>query len=267
MSGLLSQALANLEAAEQQVATLSNLPPAAQQIQAESAAAISPLSSQIRSIQNMVGNFIGTAGPELSVLETMAAQGQSTSSIEEQLADVQNAAATLKSNVDEASGRIQAASSQVFGYFDQLAAIRSELTAQINTLQGQMNDAQSAEAAASKRYYYLLALGPLGIAELAAALSLYMKWKSEVNNYAAQASSLSAQINTLSQMESACQQLEADLQSVATKILDVKNSTDFLSSDILEINSDLASGSALPAITLMVKAAITETSTLAIDAS
>ena len=59
----------------------------------------------------------------------------------------------------------------------------------------------------------------------------------------------------------------SDFQLVVTKISGVKNSVDFVANDVLKISSDLDSGTALLIIDIMVKAAITEVTTLGIDAS
>ena len=68
-------------------------------------------------------------------------------------------------------------------------------------------------------------------------------------------------------MKSACQQLGSYFQDLVTKISGVKNSVDFLVSDILEIESDLDSGDTLSIINIKIKAGIAEVMTLGIDAS
>ena len=267
MSGFLSQAVANLLAAEQQIAAIYGLPPEAQKIQAESSVVISPTISQIQTMQKTVSSFVQIAIPQLNTIETMVSGNQALPLIKEVIANLQNEASTLKSSVDGISAQINADSSQVLGYFGQLATIESDLTTKMTTLQGQLGNAQSEEEATKKKYYYLLALGPLGLIGLAVALGLYLKWQSDVNDYERQISSLSAQINSFNAMKSACLLMGTDFQGVVTKISGVRNSVDFLASDILEINSDLDSGSALPIIGIMVKAAITEVTTLSVDAS
>ena len=267
MSGVLSQAVANMVAAEQQITALSGLPPAAQKIQAESSAVISPTISQIQTMQKAVSSFVQIAIPQLNAIETMVSGTQPLPLIKAAMANVQNEASALKSSLDGISTQINAASSQVLGYFGQLATIESGLTTQMTTLQGQLGNAQSEEEAAKKKYYYLLALGPFGLIGLSVALGLYLKWQSDVNDYKRQISSLSAQINSFNAMKLASQLMGTDFQGVVTKISGVKNSVDFLASDILTISADLDSGSALPVIGIMVKAAITEVTTLGVDAS
>ncbi|MEH2305152.1 hypothetical protein [Nostoc sp.] len=267
MSGFLSQVVANLVAAEQQIKSLSGLPAAAQQIQTNSSAIILPMVSQIQTMQQAGSGFVQTAIAQLNEIETMVLNNQVLPEIEAKMATVLSQASTLKSTVDEVFVRINSVSSQVLGYFNQLAVIESDLTSQMTALQGQLGNAQSEEEAAKKKYYYLIALGPFGLIGLAVALGLYLKWQSDVNDYESQISSLNSQINSFNAMKSACQLMVSDFQGLVTKISGVRNSVDFLVSDILTINSDLDTGTTLLVIGIMVKAAITEVTTLGVDAS
>lgn len=270
MSGHLSQAVANLEVAEHQIEALSGLPPTAMQIQEESSTAILATISQITTMQKTVSSFVEIAIPELNDIETMVSGNKPLPQIKDAIANVQKEASTLKSCVDGISAQIEAVYRQVLGYFDQLAVIESDLTAQMTTLQGQLANAQSEEKATKNKYYYLIALGPFGLVGLAAALALYLKWQSDVNHYESQISYLNAQINSFNVMKSICQLLGNDFQGVVSKISGVTNSVDFLVSDILAINSDLDSEDSenvLLFIGIKINAAITEVTTLGVDAS
>ena len=267
MSNSLSTAVENLVAAEQQINSISGLPPAAQQIKTDSSGIISSLVPVIQTMQTEIGGFVQTAIPELNEIETMASEKSPLPDIEAKIATVVGETNTLKPLVQEATDKINSAMSQVLGYFNQLAGIESDLTSQMTTLQGKLGNAKGEEEATKKRYYYLLALGPFGLIGLAVALGLYLKWKSDVNDYESQISSLNTQINSLKAMKSASQLMGSDFQLVVTKISGVKNSVDFVANDVLKISSDLDSGTALLIIDIMVKAAITEVTTLGIDAS
>jgi outer membrane murein-binding lipoprotein Lpp len=218
-------------------------------------------------MQQAVSNFVTTAIPQLNNIETMVSNNEPLPQIKTAMVTVQSEMSSLKSTVDGISVQINSASSQVSGYFNQLATIESGLTAQITTLQGKLGDAKSEESAAKKKYYYLLALGPFGLAGLATALGLYLKWKSDVNDYESQISSLNAQITSLNTLQSNCQQMGSDFQGVITKTSRIQNSVDFLASELSTISSDLDAGSSLTVIGLYVNAAITEVQTLGVDAS
>jgi hypothetical protein len=267
MSGFLSQAIANMVAAEQQVRSLSGLPPEAQKIQRESVAVISPTVSHIQTMQKAVSSFVEVATPQLNNIKAMVGGNLPIPIIKVEMANVQKEAGALKSTVDGIAGQVNAASSQVLSYFGQLATIESGLTTRMTTLQGQLGDARGEEEATRKKYYWLIALGPFGLIGLAVALGLYLKWKSEVNGYESQISALNTQIRLFTAMKSACHAMESDFQGVVTKISGVENSVGFLTGDLLSISSDLDSGSTLTVIDIMVTAAITEVTTLGIDAS
>jgi hypothetical protein len=268
MNGLLTQAVANLVAVESQISSLNGLPPAAQQIQTSSSAVIAPLVVQVQRLQQAVAGFTQTALPQLNAIQHTITSGTGTPpTVKAAVGTVLGEANTLQATMTTASTQINAASKQVLGYFDQLATVEADLTTQMTSLQGQLGNAQSEEDAAQKRYYYLIALGPFGLIGLAVALGLYLHWKSEVNGYQSQITSLNASINSLNAMKGACQQLGGDFQCVVSKISDVENAVDFLAGELLSINSDLQSGSSLLVIGIMVTAAITEVSTLSIDAS
>lgn len=261
--GVLSQALANLLSVEQQAASVSGLPAAAQQIQSSLATAIPALVSQIQAMQSVTESFVQTAVPQLSQVDPDAP----LPAIQAKIAAVLTEANNLMTTVTQTSNQIGSLSSQLFGYFNQLAGIESDLDSQMTALQGQLGNAQGEEEATKKRYYFLLALGPFGLFGLAAALALYLKWQSDVNGYESQISSLNAQIGSFNAMKVACQTLATDLQSVVTKISGVENSVGFVAGDILTTSEDLTPQTAPTVIRIMMSAAVTEVTTLGVDAS
>lgn len=267
MSGYLSQTIANLLAAEKQVSALNGLPAAAKTIQSESLAAISPAITQVQSLQTAVAGFVKNATAQLQSIETMVLGGQPLAQIQAAMGKVQTEANALKSTSEATDASIASLQSQVLGYFGELAGIESDLSGQMSALQGQLGTARGEEDAAKKKYYYLLALGPFGLVGLAVALGLYLKWKSDVNGYESQISSLEAQIYTFETLRAATRLIGSDFQGVVTKISGVKNSVEFIAADILTIDTDVGTGTDLSTIAIMVKAAMTEVATLGVDAS
>lgn len=267
MSGNLTQAIANLVAAEQHIAGLTGLPPAAQQLQSQFPAQIDLAVDYAKQVQHLSMDFATIAGPKLTRIETEISSGEQKSVIHISVADVQKQASDTQDAVGILVTKLKPVSTEIFGYFNQLASIESDLTAQMTKLQGQLGDAQSEEDAAKKKYYYLLALGPLGLAGLAVALALYLKWQSEVNDWQSKIAALNAQIAAFQSMKTATQLLGSGLQSVVTKLSGLTNSVGFLASDVLAINTDLDEGDSLEIVMIATKAAATEVATLAVDAS
>lgn len=267
MNGYLSQAIANLQATEKQISNLSGLPSAAQKIQAESVTVISSTLSTVQATQHTILSFVKKSVPELNEIDAMLANNQPLPSILAAIENVKNETITLQSDVDETTNQIKTASVQILSYFNRLATIESDLTTQMFKLQSQRDYAKDKEEATKKKYYYLLALGPFGLIGLATALGLYLKWKSDVNDYESQINALNNQISALKTMQAASQLLGSDFRGVMEKISGVKNAVDFLSSDILIIESNLNENSIFLIIEIKIKAAITEVQTLGVDAS
>jgi len=265
MSGILSQALQNLMAATQQIASLSGLPPQAQQLQTNIDAAVKPLAGLIQNLQQTGSAYVAQAVPQLNDILSILVNNQPILDIKAGMAAVLAETASLNDVVSAATEQSEAVSNLVFGEFNQLAAIDAGLASQATSLQGQLGAAQGEEAAAQKRYYYLIALGPFGLVGLAVALGLYLKWKSDVNDIESSISNLNAQINVLTSMQSACNALGADFQSVVARTSDVRNTTDLLGSSIRQINSDLNLGSDRITLEIVVRAAIAEITALGID--
>jgi len=265
MSGLLSQALQNLIAATQQIAALSGLPPQAQQLQAATGVAIKPLPGLIQNMQQTGSAFVARAVPELNDIMAMLTNNQPIVDIKAKMSAVLDQTASLDNVVMAVTKQAESISSLIFGDFNQLAIIEAGLSGQATNLQGQLGAAQGEEAAAQKRYYYLIALGPFGLIGLAAALALYLKLKSDVNDIQSSISNLNAQINVLTAMQSACNALGTDFQSVIARTSDVRNAMDLLGGSIQQINNDLNNGSDRITMEIVVRATITEITALGID--
>lgn len=268
MSGILSQALANAQSAEQQITALTGLPAAAQKVQADSAKLISGIVPEIQQLQTTVTAFVQQAELQLKEAGEQVSGDTPLTKVKATMVEVQNEASNLKAKVDNVTVNITAAADNVAGYSNQLATVESDLNKQKAELQGQLNAARNKEAAAKKKYYYLIALGPFGLVGLSVALALYLKWKGEVNGLERKQSALSAQISRHTMMVAATKQLGLDFNNLSTKISSVKNTVDFLSGDIGTIIADVEEPNTSRAtIEVYIKAAEAEVSTLAVDAS
>jgi chromosome segregation ATPase len=268
MSGVLSQAVANLVAVEQQVTSLTGLPASAQQVQSSSAALIGPLVSQIQAVQQSCAGFVQSAVPQLTEIQSMVSSGQSVTDIEANMATVAGEASSLQSILQAATTQIASTSRQLDGCFNQLTQIEAGLKAAATELQGQIGTAQGQEAADQRKYDLLLALSAFGGAfGLAAASAALTSIKAQLNALERQGSATNAQINSLDMMATACQTLASSLQDVVTKVSSVSNAVDFLNSDLLTINSDLQSGDSMTVVGVLVATAITEVNTLGVDTS
>ena len=266
-SGALSQSLANLTVAENQIGSIKNLPASAQRIQEESLSNIPKLISQIQSLQGYVAKYVESALPQLDTIETMLANNVPLEEIRTAVDNLRKETDFLNTILDPVMLCIEETIETMYGYPDQLTSILAGIIKQRTVLQGQLGYAENREKAAKKKYYMLIALGPFGLAGLAAATAAYLSIKKEVNGYKSEISALNSQIDSLNIMITATGQLYTDLGNVTSSVTSVKNAVSFVSNDILEIESDLSSEDARIVIAIKVKATITEVKTLAIDAS
>ena len=262
-SGTLSQSVANLQLAEDQVRSVGNLPSAAQRIQSHSVTLISKMTSQIESIHGSVGNFVKSALQEFEKIEIMLKSNENLVTISESIEIVEtNKLDTIATQV---LANIQIFTSTMCGYSNQLSQIETDLTNRTTGLQGKLRDAQSRECAAKKIYSHLSMLGKLGVG-LAAALAVYSATKSEVDGYDNEIRSLKYQIVSLNGMKTATNQIETDFQDVVNHVSSVKNAVTFVSNDISKVRSDFSTKDVRLLIELYVNAATAEVKTLSIDA-
>jgi chaperonin cofactor prefoldin len=274
MSGLLSQALANLKSAEAQITALAGLPAGAVSVQTDSANLINGITPQVNQLQALVNDFVQKSIPQLHTIETAASNNISIEQLKDDLLVVHNEAGVLKSSLDGITTKITDASNHIASYSNALTRVDSELNTQITNLQSQIGNAQGRADAAKKKYYYLIGLAPLAlfgapamIAAATASLVLSSQIDGELVGYHSKVSDLNNQISRLNMMKSADQQLRTDFLNLRTKISGLQNSISFLIGDITnEINNIDQNGSRL-LITFFVNATLTEVLSLQSDAS
>ena len=267
MSGLLSQSIANLQLAYQRVSSQGGLPSDAQQIQQALSSKIPSMISQIKLMQGSVQTFVQTAIPLMKAIQTMLTNNDPISTIQASMATVKSKFTELQSVVWAVSGKIVANNSQAEGYVGNLATIITNNTAMIASLKSQLGSAEREESSAKQNYDYLLALGLLGLIGLAAALALYERWRSEVDDLQKQVSNLNAQITMLQNFNSNCNRMISNLSNLVSTTESVGNVATIISTEISVIDDDLGKQKSRIVIGVMVAAAITEIGVLSSDAS
>ncbi|MEW8388700.1 MAG: hypothetical protein AB2660_14355 [Candidatus Thiodiazotropha sp.] len=241
MSGLLSQALTNVQDTESHLKSLKGLPTAATPIQNQSIELISKAVPIIKQLQSDVKKFVLFAKHEIDKDLSYLKGTSPLSETETLILEVKKGAAQLSEQVSNIAKQISDLSSEVTGFATSLYKIESEINHQKAAIQGMLNKAIEKENAANKKYLYLLALGPFGLVGLATAFGLYAELKSEADGYAKQVSAHSSQISRLSSMVNATTQLASDFVDLSSKTQDLKNGINFLAGDILEILKDTGS--------------------------
>lgn len=266
MGGILSQAMANVSAAEQHIQAITDLPPEAVSVQSQSVALIGEIMPAIAQLQALILSYAERAQSQLEQID-QSVNAAPLPLVMAQLKALQLDSSDVKSSVDLLSDRIVAAANQVYGFANPLAAVQSQLNAQTIALQSAMSDARNEEDSIHKRYLYLLALGPFGLVGLSVALGLYLKWKGDADNLEAQVNSAQFQISRLNIMMSATNQLITDFGNLSSKISGVRNTMSFLASDIAEVIDDTEQEGTRIVIALHIKGALAQVLILKSDAS
>jgi hypothetical protein len=267
MSGVLSQALANLASAEEQIRALGDLPPAAHAVQADALVAIDAVAPTTTALQAAVGGFARDAVLKLAAVQASLAAGAPLPSVKAELLAVQKEAAVLKQTVDNAIGAVTGTGASVSKCSATMAAIEADLNRDAVSLQAQLTTTRRDEAAAKQKYYYLVALGSLGLVGLAAASALYVRTNADLNRLQSKAGMLSHQLSRVRMMRGAADQLGSDFQSVVAKVSCVQSAVGFVGGELGNVITDVDGTEDRVATTIAVQAAITEVSTLATDAS
>lgn len=267
MTGLLSQALANLETSAAQVKGLTGLPADAKAIQSQFDTLVSQTVTLVQGLQTSTSSFVTTTTPQLEAVLAGLKGSTDLDEIAAQLKDIEQAADALKTTATSVADQVSAQEATISGFATPLAKVTSDLNTQKATLQGKLSTAQDKEKAAHKKYLYLLALGPLGLIGLAAALGLYESWQKEANDDAKNVSAIKSQISQLDSMVNATNQMATDFEDVNGKTQDVVNAVGFLSQDVSSLITDTASGTSRVQLEIYVTAAKQELITVTTDAA
>lgn len=267
MTGLLSQALANVEATEKTITSLSGLPAAAEPIVQQSSQLIQSMAKSIRDLQAATAAAIPKIETNLNDADAALKAGKPLPEVK-QIIDAANAEAqSLQTQADAVSTEIGDDRNTIDGYANQLAGIENDIGNEIAKLNGQLGDLKSKRDAAKKKYYWLLALGPFGLAGLAAALALYLKFKHDVDDLESEISAKQKQIDQQKALVTATKTLNGDFNTLVTKVSGVKNAVGFLASDIGEVVTDLEHDGSRAVIELYIQAALSEAKEVAADAA
>lgn len=263
-SGPFSSALANAKASLDSLLAVPNLPASASPITQSIDSAMKPLLTSAPEVQQAVLDYCASALPELQTILTQLKAGADPSSVSAKLTDIANRFAQLQAQTKPLSGDASSVRAAITAAASQIASLESSLDSQIANLNGEIGAAQSKEKAAKDKYYYLIALGPLGLIGLAAALALYEHWSGEVDDLQKSIASLRAQIVPIKGMVAACQQLGDAGTGMLTAISNLDNTVDAVGSDGQEIVANLGESKE---VELFVAATIGAIQTLQRDAS
>lgn len=246
-NGLLSQTIINLQAYEAQMASVENLPQAAQTLQTQAEGLFTKDIDDIHLMQLDVLSYTTPTLPQLNeaLAELQVGNKISTLAI---ITTVNSGAQKLQITVDSLMLSVMNTKPQIIDFSNRLASINQDMQNQIIVLQQDAANAQQQADQASKDKYYWLLLGPLGLAGLAAAITMLTVWNNKANDFKSQVSAMNGQVVALQTMISNTNALISDFSTAITQVSNVQNAVNFLSADIQNVVADLnqsGSGSAL----------------------
>ncbi len=265
MTGLMSQALANVKATEDTITALSGLPAAAESIVQQSSDLIGSVAKGIEHLQTDAGVLVPRIEDALSQAETALQQGKPLGEVKVLIDAANTEARGLETTANDVSDLLGKARNSIAAYSNDLAGIENQIGKEIAALNGELGNLKSKRDAAKKKYYWLIALGPFGVAGLAAALALYLKFKHDVDHLQGEINGKQKQVDKQKALVTAVKSLNGDFDTLVDKVSGIKNAVGFLSDDIGRVISDLEHEGNRTIIELFVKAAQTEAKEVAAD--
>lgn len=266
-NGPLTQSINSLRALQAQINAISGLPADVHAIESRVVAAIDDAVPKIQQVQSATLGFAGTASSTLD--SALAMVDTDLSGALTALQSLQKEATATQGIVDARIDGVQSEVAALDGDVQTLVKKAVALDAQVSALQAQVASKKAEAAKAKKKELYLIALGPLGLIGLAAAIAVYEKLQSEVNDLDGQAATAAAQQRQVAAARTAVQTLDGDARRLVASLGNVRNALDFVSNDIARDidNAKAAEKSGVTNIVkLFIQASISEVATLRSDA-
>ena len=268
MSGHLTQVLNNVTAMINQSSSLTGLPPEAQVILTKSVVLGKDVVIDVKQMQGTILPFTVQATAQLNTALDYVTGEKDLAQVGLILQQVHLEALKMQAEAGKTSGQVSTAVGAITDFPNQLTPISKKLHDENVALSVQLEAAQKEESSTKKNYYYLLALGPLGLPGLAVALVLYSKWSNEVNALKAKQSAISASMDNLTIMTTAVGQLSVEITNLSSGLLRVKTAVEIVIGDLKTIVDDVDKRDIdRVVIEMRIRAALVQVNTLAIDTS
>ncbi|RKT10418.1 hypothetical protein B0G69_7807 [Paraburkholderia sp. RAU2J] len=265
--GPFSQTLAALNSSVSKLRSIQELPGDAVPIQNSVCNSLIGILKDAAPFQTALLGYTGSAITALNGALADLKKGASPGSIAKTVSDVAATISTYQQSATSLLTQSNAAAALMSSSFTQLAHVEGSIQSQMTTLQAQEGAARGQLAAAQKRYYYLLALGPFGLPGLAAALGLYLKWKSDAAAIQNRINSLSSQIGVLQGLVTACKTLATAEASSLSDLTNLKTAIDDTAADFTVIINDLDQDPSPSVVELRLTTCIAMLGVLQADAS
>lgn len=245
--GVLSQAVANLQDVTGCLFSLAGLPPGADAARATVTQSVNSAIPVVRASSCSVLAFVDTARP--LVTSAMAAlEGGDADGVRSAVTAVANASALVKSSIETSTAAIQTAIGDINGQLGALSGIDSTLWGQITQANSEAQSAQDAADELDKKKLYWLLLGPFGLIGLGVCIGMIVDANNRIAQIQARVSTLRGQSAQWTKMKTDVDLAIAELPVIGSKLQNLQNSVDFVSSDVSEVIADVGKGGSGSAI-------------------
>lgn len=239
-TGLLTQAIVNLQGMSQHLAALGGLPDNARGIETSIVNLLQGEIPKVKNVQSTVQGFVSASLPGLQQAKTDLDNGTNQEGVAAAITQVSTSALTQKQTIDALNADINRTKASIVELLTHsLAPIEGQLNAQSITLTTQLQSAQQEADEIHSKELYFLALGVLGLIGLAAAGIAMAVQQSKVNGLLAQVSDLRAQVANLGMLKQSVNLVITDLGDVINQVSNVNNAVAFVAGDTAQIINDL----------------------------
>ncbi|MEM7303606.1 MAG: hypothetical protein AAF468_21205 [Pseudomonadota bacterium] len=246
--GLLSQAVANLQAAERTVTGIQGLPQGAIPVRDASVRLVSRVAKAAPKLQQKVAAYQSATSADLEKGRSLAAYvntGSNTKNLVALLKKIQKQTVSLRQPVKACRDVADTADKELIGYTKKLSTVQQGLQAKNSDLRSKQAAAQ-AKADAWLAQAIAVAAQQRAVGIMAGYAGPNLGMLQIVNKYRDQASAVQSQISHNNMMITATQQMNTDFVDVKSKLSGVENTITMVDGHIDSIIHDLKAGELQP---------------------
>ncbi|OOE76073.1 hypothetical protein [Salinivibrio sp. ML290] len=237
-NGILSQAIANMQASEKIIRQFSGLPSNAIAIQQSVENTVTDILPQIQQMQTQVLSFAESLSDELKK-QIELVDTESAAALQAFVNDIQQQAKPTQQLVQESLQQTRNANASITQNIQALEKISVQLKANIAGLQSNLQGEQQELDALNKKKYYLLGLGVFGAPGLIALGVLISKAQDKVHGLESQIKNCQTQINQQQSFLMQTQHFNQDFSDLTDKVSKVGNALSFVIGDVNNIAGDI----------------------------
>ena len=267
MTGYLTESLSNLVVSEKSIEVISGLPADAKNLQSDSINILKPLIEEIKGVQKTTSAFVKEGTINLNKLEVMIQKKEGLTTLKKFMNSIRNSAKKIQPIINDASIHIKSASSNVTNNYSHLSSLKIKMIAKQSSYEAERDSYESELSEQKKKYLIYSIIATLGIIGLGVGAAEIVKLDNRINSTKGQIRKEKKELANVRSLLTVLDRLMSDLRDTVNRITSIKNSIDFLISDLLKVRDDLDEQKSLLAVKILSKAATAEMKTVELDIS